>query len=263
MRKTVVDYIACSKEIFPNIASFSVCDHIWGYNPRCNSSTPQIGCGPANSIFASPWKKRKLDFSLPDDTNLDKLFIVTLEAGKDAAKKLTTLYSLVLVVTAPLKITVHGTCLNAGKISAAAGAFPYWGPNARLNQMGRVYGTQTGPRLELLAVILALKGAPTFKSIVISTRSEYAIRSIVYYTAKNDAWGWRCINGDLLKVLVALVKIRMAPVQFCHIKKDIAPKDGHLWEAKEGHSKPALSNEQLIKYQTPRWPNCYQEPQLT
>ncbi|KAJ6610647.1 hypothetical protein B0H10DRAFT_2224808 [Mycena sp. CBHHK59/15] len=225
MRKTVVDYVACLKEIFPDIASFTVCDRVPGYDHAATVLRLKLDVDLQNSIFASPRKKRKLDFSLPDDTDLDKLFIATLEAGKDTAKKLTALYGPVLVVTAPLKITVHGTCLNAGKISAAAGAFAYWGPNARLNQMGRVYGTQTSPRAELLAVILAVKGAPTFKSIVISTRSEYAIRSVVYYAAKNDACGWRCINGDLLKVLVALIKIRMAPVQFCHIKKDIAPKD--------------------------------------
>ncbi|KAJ6583250.1 hypothetical protein B0H10DRAFT_1765527, partial [Mycena sp. CBHHK59/15] len=67
------------------------------------------------------------------------------------------------------------------------------------NKSARVYGNQTSPRAELLAVILALQSAPTFKSIIIATRSEYAIRSATYYAAKNEACGWRCPNGDLLK----------------------------------------------------------------
>ncbi|KAJ7447713.1 hypothetical protein FB451DRAFT_975472, partial [Mycena latifolia] len=115
-------------------------------------------------------------------------------------------------------ITVHGMCKNSGKSTATAGAMAYWGLNARLNSLARVHGSQTNARAELLAVILALEVAPTFKSVVICTRSEYAIRSAVYYAAQNDACGWRCVNGDLLKVLLALIKIRSAPVHFSHIK---------------------------------------------
>jgi hypothetical protein len=58
-----------------------------------------------------------------------------------------------------------------------------------------------------LAVILALQGVPPYKSITISTRSEYTIRSAVYYGAGNDACGY--------------------------IKKDAAIKHGHLIEAKK------------------------------
>jgi hypothetical protein len=35
-----------------------------------------------------------------------------------------------------------------------------------------------------MVVILALKNAPPYKSLEISTRSEYAIRSVAYYAAK-------------------------------------------------------------------------------
>ncbi|KAJ7758458.1 hypothetical protein DFH07DRAFT_741533, partial [Mycena maculata] len=139
-------------------------------------------------------------------TDMDKLLISTLAAGKDEAKKLSTLYGPVLSITEPFRVTIHGTCLNAGKITARAGASAYWGPKSRLNRMGRVFGKQTGPRAELLAMIFALKAAPTFKSISVSTRSEYVIRSTVYYAATNEACGWRCTNGDLLKNLIALIK---------------------------------------------------------
>ncbi|KAJ7092143.1 hypothetical protein C8R44DRAFT_593679, partial [Mycena epipterygia] len=134
---------------------------------------------------------------LPNDTDLDKLFIATLEAGKDTAKKLAALYGPVLFVTSPLKITVHGSCINAGKNSAS------WflcllGARRTSEPLERLYGSQTSPRAELLAVILALQSAPIFKSINISTRSQYAICSAVYYASKNEACGWRCANGDLL-----------------------------------------------------------------
>ncbi|KAF8186131.1 hypothetical protein K438DRAFT_1596579, partial [Mycena galopus ATCC 62051] len=146
---------------------------------------------------ASPRKKQKLERVLPDSSDLDKLFIATLEAGKDDAKKLRNLFGSVSSVTPSVKVVVHDTCLNAGKISTAAAATAYRGPDARLNTSARVYGQQTSPRAELLAVILALQKAPTFKSLEIYTRSQYAIGSAVYYAANNDACGWRNPNGDL------------------------------------------------------------------
>ncbi|KAF8207688.1 hypothetical protein K438DRAFT_1475439, partial [Mycena galopus ATCC 62051] len=152
---------------------------------------------------------------LPDSSDLDKLFIATLESGKDA-KKLRNLFGPVSSVTPSVRVVVHGTCLDAGKISAAAAAAAYWGPDARLNMSARLYGQQTSPRAELLAVILALQRAPTFKSLEIQTRSQYAIRSAVCCAANNDACSWRNTNGDLLKVIISLIKARSAPVHFRH-----------------------------------------------
>ncbi|KAF8172019.1 hypothetical protein K438DRAFT_1492560, partial [Mycena galopus ATCC 62051] len=167
---------------------------------------------------SNPRKKRKVEIALPDTTHLDKLFISTLQAGKDNEKKVLNLYGAVSSTTPPLKVTVHGTCLNAGKISAAAAAAAYWGPDARLNASARLPGQQTSARAELFAVILALKKAPPFKTVEIHTRSEYVIRSAVYHASRNDACGWRNTNGDLSRIVVALVKARTAPVHFCHIK---------------------------------------------
>ncbi|KAJ7261385.1 hypothetical protein B0H12DRAFT_1002546, partial [Mycena haematopus] len=151
---------------------------------------------------------------LPDDTELDELFIQTLAAGKDEAKKLRALYGPVLFVTTPLKVTIHGSCLNSGKILASAGSAAYWGQSARRNLSGRVWGSQTSPRAELLAAWLAIKNAPLFVSLEISTRSEYVIRSITHYAPMNDACGWRCTNGDILKRILALIKTRTAPLHF-------------------------------------------------
>ncbi|KAJ7267673.1 hypothetical protein B0H12DRAFT_1003308, partial [Mycena haematopus] len=127
---------------------------------------------------------------------------------------LLALYGAVSSVTEPLKVTVHGTCLNAGKISASAGAATYWGLRSKSNSAARVHGPQTSPRAELMAVILALENAPMFQSLIISTRSQYAIRSAVYYASRNEACGWRETNGDLTKILVSLIKVRSAPVHF-------------------------------------------------
>ncbi|KAJ6496388.1 hypothetical protein C8R45DRAFT_757547, partial [Mycena sanguinolenta] len=133
-------------------------------------------------------------------------------------KKLRALYGPVLSVTTPMRVTIHGVCLNAGTISASTGAAAYWGPNARLNMSRRAWGSQTSARAELLAAWLAIKMAPVFRSLEISTRSQYVIRSITHYAATNNACGWRCANGDILKHILALIKYRTAPIHFCHIK---------------------------------------------
>jgi hypothetical protein len=173
--KTVIDYVGCSKSSFEKIESFTVRDRVQGYDHSATVLNLRMNFDAQEVLFASPKKKRKVDFSLPNESELDKLSIATLEAGKDETRKLLDLYGPVTSATAQIQVTVHGVCLNANKISAAAGAATYWGPNARLNTVKRVPGTQTGPRAELVAIILALQQAPQFKSIIISTRSHYGI----------------------------------------------------------------------------------------
>ncbi|KAJ7024679.1 hypothetical protein C8F04DRAFT_968656, partial [Mycena alexandri] len=218
MRRTVIDYVICSKSLFDDIESFTVCNRVPGYDHAATILRIKLNFVAQTSLSVNPRKKRKIDFTLPDDTELDKLFIATLAAGKDEQKKLLNLYGAVTSTTARVKVTIHGVCINAGKNSASAAAATYWGPEARLNSGRRVHGSQTSARAELLAVILALEKCPAFKSMEISTRSEYAIRSVVYYAAHNEACGWRCANGDLLKILIGLIKSRTAPVHFSHIK---------------------------------------------
>ncbi|KAF8213517.1 hypothetical protein K438DRAFT_1707299 [Mycena galopus ATCC 62051] len=233
MRRTVIDYVACSRSSWDKIVGFKVCNRVKGYDHAATVLDIKLNFDAQSSLFSSPSKKRKVEIALPDATHLDKLFISTLQAGKDNEKKVLSLYGAVTSMTPALKVAVHGTCLNAGKISAAASAAAYWGPDACLNTSARLTGQQTSPRAELLAVILALQKAPSFKTIEIHTRSEYAIRSAVYYAARNDACGWRNTNGDLSKIIVSLIKARTAPVHFCHIKKDDAADNGHLRGAKE------------------------------
>ncbi|KAF8194287.1 hypothetical protein K438DRAFT_1588306, partial [Mycena galopus ATCC 62051] len=174
--------------------------------------------GEPNRVLARLSKKAKTLPVLPEDTELDRLFVRTLQAGKDEAKKLRALYGPVLCVTSPLKVTIHGACINAGKILAAAGSVAYWGPDARLNSSARVWGNQTSPCSELLSALLAIKSAPIFKSLEISTCSEYVVCSITYYAAANEACGWRCANGDILKCILLAIKNRMAPLHFRRIK---------------------------------------------
>jgi hypothetical protein len=192
IRKTVIDYVAYSREFFSQIKLFTVADQVQGYDHAALIVNLEIDIGSSNITFESPRKKRKVDVVLPDDTELDKLFIQTLATGKDEEKKLRALRG---PATTPLKVTIYGGCLNAGWISASPGSTIYWGPNPRRNMSGKVWGNQPGPRAELLAALLAIKTAPLFRSLEISTRSDYVIRGIADHAPLNAACGWMCKNA--------------------------------------------------------------------
>jgi hypothetical protein len=89
----------------------------------------------------------------------------------------------------------------------------------------------------LLSVILALKTVPVYKSLQISTRSEYMIHLIVHYAARNEACGWRCVNGDLLKLIFAFIKVRSVLLHLCHLPPPARSQNGHLILAVEGARK--------------------------
>ncbi|KAJ7820598.1 hypothetical protein B0H14DRAFT_2293957, partial [Mycena olivaceomarginata] len=72
----------------------------------------------------------------------------------------------------------------------------------------------------LIALLLAIKSSPRRKTLQVSTRSEYAIRSIKYYAARNEVCGSTCPNGDVLELIVQWVRARQAPIHFVHIKKN-------------------------------------------
>ncbi|KAJ7601401.1 hypothetical protein DFH06DRAFT_1026136, partial [Mycena polygramma] len=164
-------------------------------------------------------KKRKLeDVVLPTKTDLDKLLIRTLDAGKDDSKKSLKLYGPVYFNTNPVLVTICGVCKNVGKHTATAGSAATFGPNSNLNRAVRVWGNATNIRADLVALLIALHAAPRTKTLHISTRSEFAIKSTKYYAYRNDACGWKCANGDILKLVIQMIKARSAPVHFIQIK---------------------------------------------
>ncbi|KAF8174435.1 hypothetical protein K438DRAFT_1609541 [Mycena galopus ATCC 62051] len=108
---------------------------------------------------------------------------------------------------------------------------PDFGPGAPRNSGVRIWGNQTNSRAELIALLLALISSPLRTTLQISTRSEYAIRSVKYYATQNQVCGWTCPNGDVLRLIIQWVYSRSAPLYFIHVKKNMV--DGHLKSAAE------------------------------
>ncbi|KAJ6614417.1 hypothetical protein B0H10DRAFT_1683719, partial [Mycena sp. CBHHK59/15] len=174
---------------------------------------------------------------LPDKTDLDKLLIQTLDAGKDDSKKTLKLYSPVYFNTNPVLVTICGVCKNVGKHMVSAGSATIFGPNSSLNRAVRIWGNATNVRADIVALLLALQAAPRTKTLHISTRSEFAIKATKYYAFRNDACGWKGVNGDVLKLVIQMIQARSAPVHFIHIKKSAI--HGQYNEAKSMADKAA------------------------
>jgi ribonuclease HI/exonuclease III len=230
-RSTVIDYVICSRALFSAIRSFAVEPREPGFDHAALVVQLEINSNLLGPIQPQQSRKRKREeTSLPNDTKLDKLLIQTLEAGKDDKGKRLRLYGPVYIDTPPIKITIHGACKNAGKHTASAGAGIYFGINSPKNCSLRVWGTQSNARADLTGLLYAIKSSPLRKTLEISTRSEYAIRSVVYYAAKNETCGWRCANGDILKLIFQWIKLRAAPIRFTRLKKTA---NGHVEMAKK------------------------------
>jgi ribonuclease HI len=188
------------------------------FNGRTGSHTPTIH----DPFHVS----NDIDFVSTRGKFLFRLLIAKLETGKDESKKALNLFGPVSSVTGPSTVTICGFCKGSGKHTAEAGAAVFFGENSQMNRAIRVWGTQNNARADLVALLLAVRIAPKTRNLVITTRSEYAIRSIKYYAYRNEACGWKCVNGDVLKLIIAWIRCRTAPIHFSHIKKD-KPTDAY------------------------------------
>ncbi|KAJ6629694.1 hypothetical protein B0H10DRAFT_1939668 [Mycena sp. CBHHK59/15] len=141
---------------------------------------------------AFPYKKRKREVViLPDETELDKLVICTLAAGKDESKNTLSLFGPVFFTTEPVKVTLSGVCKNSRKHTAYAGAAAYLSrANSNLNRSARVWGTPTNAHADLVALLLALQAAPRKKSsLSLQDLSMLSGRSNTMHTAMMRAAG--------------------------------------------------------------------------
>ncbi|KAF8123371.1 hypothetical protein K438DRAFT_1651237, partial [Mycena galopus ATCC 62051] len=82
------------------------------------------------------------------------------------------------------------------------------------NSSFRFGGPQTDARATLFGILHGVKTAPKAKDLIITTSSEYAIRSICYWAGDNATLGWCGRNGDVLKEIAKWIYLRSASVEF-------------------------------------------------
>ncbi|KAJ7466476.1 hypothetical protein FB451DRAFT_1402208 [Mycena latifolia] len=89
-RQTVIDYAICSPSLFPKVRSFTVEPRIHGYDHAALATQLEVDSVLLTATVFRPSRRRKREETiLPDNTELDKLLIETLAAGKDEAGKKT------------------------------------------------------------------------------------------------------------------------------------------------------------------------------
>ncbi|KAK7026263.1 hypothetical protein R3P38DRAFT_2528824, partial [Favolaschia claudopus] len=227
--EAVVDYVIANEVAMARINSFAVphpdaqSDHaaiIIDLKARNRAPAPVLARNwkPTQRIRADDARRRGPAPGLPDATELDRLFIATLQSKLSLPQKLAKLFGPVTASSNPVEIYVDGSCLNNGRDNACAGAGVFWGPNHVLNEAARVPDNQTNNRGEVYAILLVLLRADASTTLHIYSDSEYALQTITERSPEEHAQRWKCPNGDLFRDIVALLKFRRAPVVFIQVK---------------------------------------------
>jgi hypothetical protein len=102
--------------------------------------------------------------------------------------------------SSPQTVYVAIACAEVEHINAKVAFSCYWGPNNVANEALGVPGQQTESRASLAAIVRVLQMAPSNQSLIVYSRSQYAIRAFVYGAPAYSARGWACKNDDLLRV---------------------------------------------------------------
>ncbi|KAJ7134436.1 ribonuclease H-like domain-containing protein, partial [Mycena epipterygia] len=155
---------------------------------------------------------------LPNASEIDRLFIQTLNSKLTPEKKLEKLFRQVTTTSNPVEVYVDGSCLNNGRDDTAAGSGIYWGPNHAWNEALRVPGSQTNNQGEVYAFLRALQRAHADETLHIWSDSEYAMEGVACRAPDEASRGWKCVNGDLFRDIVSVIKARRAPVVFIKVK---------------------------------------------
>ncbi|KAJ7802638.1 hypothetical protein B0H14DRAFT_3488276 [Mycena olivaceomarginata] len=184
-RRSVIDYVIVSKSLYPKITAFNVLAHEPTYDHAALTVELEVDASLLNLATRTPTRKRKREeVLLPDETELDKLLIQTLEAGKDDSKKILELFGPVYFQTNPV-----------------------WSRFA-------VYArTRVDPQLLLSGGILPMR-EPILLPYFMLSKPPHAPKH-----CKNAACGWTCTNGDVMKLIIEAIQARPAPLHFVNIKR--------------------------------------------
>ncbi|KAF8166052.1 hypothetical protein BJ912DRAFT_863521, partial [Pholiota molesta] len=166
---------------------------------------------------------------LPDNTELDKLYIETLASRPSDEQFLSSVYGGVHVDSTPTNIYVYST---EDRISnqrhAAAGI--YWGESHRNNMALRAHGKQTADRAELLALHYIVRKVRVTRAIQVFTTRRTLYTALLTHIRQAVKAKWNIPNGDIVASLADLIKRRVAAITLIQI--DIRLENKSLNSAK-------------------------------
>ncbi|KAJ8089133.1 hypothetical protein PM082_014381 [Marasmius tenuissimus] len=166
--------------------------------------------------------KRKADGSLrekrplPSESELDRMYIEVINSvPKTKDNPMVAMFGYLLLSDSqdesPVQLYTSAVCDGLGTISVKAGAGIYGGPSSRYNKQFRVPGPALSlNRGHLFAIYCTLKMVSLSKPMLVISSSEYAISALTVYIGFHNKNHWNCANGDLLKAIVQIIRLRSA-----------------------------------------------------
>ncbi|KAJ7082193.1 hypothetical protein B0H15DRAFT_737197, partial [Mycena belliarum] len=155
-----------------------------------------------------------------------------LKTARSQEEECRAYYGPVMSQSPATVIYVASSCKKGGSDDARAGCGIYWGDKSKRNVGASVPGAQSDARAALYAVVLALLNAPESRTLVITSGSQYAIRSFCYWAAGNATRGWPCTNADIIRVGSECLRARPAGVTFNWISREDGVKNTHFKAAR-------------------------------
>ncbi|KAJ7141911.1 hypothetical protein C8R43DRAFT_825537, partial [Mycena crocata] len=77
-----------------------------------------------------------------------------------------------------------------------------------------VPGAQSDARAALYAIALAIITAPKYKTLIINSGSQHAVRSYCYWASGNATRGWGCKDADIIRAGAEHLRARSGAVTF-------------------------------------------------
>ncbi|KAE9382965.1 ribonuclease H-like protein, partial [Gymnopus androsaceus JB14] len=165
-------------------------------------------------------KETSIPLNIPVfNAEVDKLYQQTLDSAKPPAEGLKEFYGPVFYSNDPVTWYTDGSSMEREKI-LCAGAGICLGVGSSRNDSLRVPGPgkPTNNRAEAFAVLVVLLRVDPRCPLIIYTDSTYVIRECCYWAGRHLSTGWKIANGDILKDICLLLKLRLATTRFVWVK---------------------------------------------
>ncbi|KAF5338837.1 hypothetical protein D9757_014693 [Collybiopsis confluens] len=220
----VVDYFIVSAGILMTVRQMTVEDIALDPDLRWSDHSQLLLVLSGSAVTRTAiQQEQSVPLIIPEsviDKEADLRYKETLDSAQPPRERLEHFYGPAYYTREPLSVYTDGACSNNGKKEAVAGAGICYGIRSPRNLSLRVPGPGqiTNNRAEVFAVLQVLMRESPDRPLLVYTDSQYVIKECCYWAARHLTTGWNIPNGDLLKDVCHLLKLRPASTRFIWVK---------------------------------------------
>ncbi|KAF5382394.1 hypothetical protein D9757_009790 [Collybiopsis confluens] len=220
----VVDYFIVSAGILMTVRQMTVEDIALDPDLRWSDHSQLLLVLSGSAVTRTAiQQEQSVPLIIPEsviDKEADLRYKETLDSAQPPRERLEQFYGPAYYTREPLSVYTDGACSNNGKKEAVAGAGICYGIRSPRNLSLRVPGPGqiTNNRAEVFAVLQVLMRESPDRPLLVYTDSQYVIKECCYWAARHLTTGWNIPNGDLLKDVCHLLKLRPASTRFIWVK---------------------------------------------